>query len=736
MQIVLYQKQHRFLASSAASVTFQGGAGSGKTRAGCAKALVTALVNPGCRGMIVGASYPGLKQAIMPHLEAVADELGLRRAWQHNRADNQITLPNGSSFWLRSADNPESLLGADLAWAWGDEVGLWKRDAYRYLTGRLRQPGYPHQFFATYTPKGRNWTFDELGQDRDGLEVIHATSLENPFVDEDFRERLRREYGEGSPFWRQEVLGEFVTFEGLVYPHFGEQHIGVPAPGLAIVRTVIGVDWGWANPGVMIVVSLDAQDHTWAREEVYERERGLDWWIEQGRRLEGVYGRGVGFYCDPSEPANIDAFRRAGLNAVAANNAVIPGITAVAARINGDREHVAPECVNLLSEYRAYSWKRQRDGTIKADEPEKIFDHACLVAGTLIATARGQVPIEQVRVGENVITRNGLRPVLAAGQSGLATELYTARFSNGRILTGTGDHPVWIAGEGYTFLQALRYGDIIETLPREEECLPCLRDRSGRARQRLSFTGDASSGAIRRHRVPAGAPTTSPEVPTVRRGCAAYTKRSGRITSGRYLLGTIFTTLQIGSTTARRTWPVSSAESTCGITVRRRAKSSGQRPGSALLRRRSRHGNGIDLKKGERGTGTTVYVGGRSGCRSHLPASIVGRPSSQLVRWSSTVQTTASQRRAVQREWITRSGLASSAGRPSPSIATLRPAPVPVHVVSVSRSQLGMPIPVYNLTIADDHEYFANGVLTHNCDARRYAEMALLAPRFDINKWI
>jgi len=28
---------------------------------------------------------------------------------------------------------------------------------------------------------------------------------------------------------------------------------------------------------------------------------------------------------------------------------------------------------------------------------------------------------------------------------------------------------------------------------------------------------------------------------------------------------------------------------------------------------------------------------------------------------------------------------------------------------------------VYNLTVEGEHEYFANGILTHNCDALRYA---------------
>jgi hypothetical protein len=41
--------------------------------------------------------------------------------------------------------------------------------------------------------------------------------------------------------------------------------------------------------------------------------------------------------------------------------------------------------------------------------------------------------------------------------------------------------------------------------------------------------------------------------------------------------------------------------------------------------------------------------------------------------------------------------------------------PVPVSVVSV-RGVTGKAA-VYNLTVEDAHEFFANGVLVHNCDA-------------------
>ena len=30
-------------------------------------------------------------------------------------------------------------------------------------------------------------------------------------------------------------------------------------------------------------------------------------------------------------------------------------------------------------------------------------------------------------------------------------------------------------------------------------------------------------------------------------------------------------------------------------------------------------------------------------------------------------------------------------------------------------------MPVYNITVEDEHEYFANGILVSNCDSIRYA---------------
>ncbi len=386
LDIKAHEPQRIFCRSAAPTVVFQGGVGSGKTWAGVVWALVKkAMGQPGSAGMIVAATFPMLRQATTPHLQRLAEQTGQSQTWQWNRAENVIQLENGSTIYLRSAENPDSLLGADLAWAYGDELGLWRHDAYRYLMGRLRQTGFEHQAAFTFTPKGTtHWTYEELGRRRDGIEIIRVSTHDNPSLSPDVLERLRREYGEGSPFWQQEVAGEYVAFEGLVYPEFSqERHVRVvPPEGVRWVRVVAGVDWGWTNPGVILVLGLDAEDRVWIIGEEYAEGRpvtgaeGTASWVTAAHQLHEAYGVEA-FYCDPSEPGNIDAFRRAGLPAEKADNAVVPGIAAVASRLGNETMYIHPTCTNTIREIMGYCWRQGRDGIARHDEPQKVDDHAC-----------------------------------------------------------------------------------------------------------------------------------------------------------------------------------------------------------------------------------------------------------------------------------------------------------------------------------------------------------------------
>ncbi len=82
----------------------------------------------------------------------------------------------------------------------------------------------------------------------------------------------------------------------------------------------------------------------------------------------------------------------------------------------------------------------------------------CLVAGTLVETSSGPVCIERVRAGDCVLTREGFRTVMWAGETKKVDSLASVLFSNGSVLTGTPDHPIWTRQKGWVPLDALGGG--------------------------------------------------------------------------------------------------------------------------------------------------------------------------------------------------------------------------------------------------------------------------------------
>ncbi|GAB3900761.1 hypothetical protein GCM10029964_088590 [Kibdelosporangium lantanae] len=89
----------------------------------------------------------------------------------------------------------------------------------------------------------------------------------------------------------------------------------------------------------------------------------------------------------------------------------------------------------------------------------------CFPAGTQVATSRGQVPIEGIRVGDQVWAhdlgtgRTELRPVTALFRR-QADEMLTADVS-GVPVQVTRDHPFWVPGKGWVAAGELHAGDVL-----------------------------------------------------------------------------------------------------------------------------------------------------------------------------------------------------------------------------------------------------------------------------------
>ena len=145
-----------------------------------------------------------------------------------------------------------------------------------------------------------------------------------------------------------------------------------------------GLSEDWSGDGV----GLDNDGRMYLVAQVYHTKKTIDWWIEQSRAFDEEFGIET-FVCDPSEPAYIEQYQRAGLNAVAGFNPVRPGINAVQERLAaaGDdkprlfivRDSLRQPDIVLQSEKRPHSVEQEFPSYVWADskareQPVKEFD--------------------------------------------------------------------------------------------------------------------------------------------------------------------------------------------------------------------------------------------------------------------------------------------------------------------------------------------------------------------------
>lgn len=378
-----------FIDDRASETAYVGGVGSGKTAAGVirTKRHVTEW-NPGEMGVIVSPTVPMLRNAIIPEL----------RKWgllggpgvSFNRSEKRIEYPNGSVVVLESANNKrkiDRLRAMNLAWAWMDEAAYQSREAFNVLSDRLRVGTY-RNLFATTTPRGYNWVHEvfaepmpdvsdvELPAEKGGgavyrnastTSVLGVSTRGNPANPDDYIERQeRRRSGEA---YRQEIEGQFVSFEGLVYKWFDDANIVAPdALPETYDKTIYGVDWGGSAPTAILALR-HAGDAWYVVDEFYQRRVVNDTIVSELDRMHDRYGPGP-VYCDTNEPRAIQQLSREGYDAREADKAVETGIRHVDSL--RDRLYVAEGCQNVINEFNAYQYKDAGE----SDDVLKENDHA------------------------------------------------------------------------------------------------------------------------------------------------------------------------------------------------------------------------------------------------------------------------------------------------------------------------------------------------------------------------
>ena len=805
-----------FLACRGPEVLISGPAGSGKSSALLWKIHAACEFAPGVRCLLVRKTRESLtesglvtfEQKILPPRHPSMLKAPQRRLRTNYR------YPNGSEIVVGGLDKPSKIMSTEYDIVACQEATELRQEDWEALSTRLRNNKLPfQQIIGDCNPSApTHWLYQRHLEGR--LKLIESRHEDNPAYYDARRQEwtlLGRKYLDNlaaslSGVALERLLrGRWVQAEGVIYAAWrDDKHLiykadlpgGGEWPPLDW-RRFWSVDFGFTAPFVCQFWAMDGDGRLYLYREIYKTQTLVQdhavrmlgiwseeaaWWSEKRKiALESAHAmtRPEFVVCDHDAEDRATLERHLGLTTLGARKYVRKGIQALSERLlpAGDgrpRLFVVADGIDELDplllaarkprrfqeEVCQYCWNSAKDAPIKEN------DHACFVAGTLVTTRAGQVSIERIRAGDLVLTRQGYRPVLAAGMTDPAAEVLTVTFEDGRTLTGTADHPVWSeTANDFVRLDSLRYDDEVINLTQLE--IDKWRSSFYRADQPTSsesgWVASSTGGIPTRNSRAAG--TTSDaawQMP-----CAASppcTVIFGSTIVAPYRLATTsIMPTEIHSITGSR---ISSASRSWSIM-----------PGTLLIRRHEEQHAGPSWARANgsecrmlRHSGMALMKGlpgiesmpGRSSGTGHLAitsASSVASPTRPRgLTGTASALSTARPRHVVSLGSMTSSAIALPAPGVSRSTATRRSASAPVVALLVPRREspssrelapaaasstrpCPMPRsdtararvrtvtggssvqPVYNLTVDGVHEYYANGILVANCDAARYLVM-------------
>lgn len=598
-----------------------------------------------------------------------------------------------------------------------------------------------------------------------------------PHIGQDKIDRIIQMHGPNSPFTRSALHGEFIElFDGdpVYYAYSQQVHefdtLGWPHGALLIV----GMDVGTHNASVIAAFKTDSagRPHLWVMREIILTGSDTDRQCVELLKVLATefpfWNTGTQvcpqtlFYCDPA--ARNSAFTSRGPNAsalkVIQSHGIFPGMKtavhlqpsiAVVNRLlqqnfttaNGGvvwqfriDKGKCPQLVRGMAG--GYRYASVGQPTYGSDLPLKgalcdNLDHPCFVSGTMIQAQRGEIPIERIRIGDLVETRNGLRRVAAWAKTHEDAAIWRIE-ADGQTLFGTQDHPIWVENYGWKPLAQCLEGDRVLVWNTSN-----LKESHIHAAQTQRIRGDKSilpMAAIR----------------CIGRFGSIITARF--LSIGKFTIGMKTRPIMISQTSNAS--PQESISRNIGGGEKRIQKPTfagiAERISKALRCIRSIFAQAPAkpvTASGDRWISFTdrASIAGSifSGTNTNSGSGYVSRAHTKDGGLKSPRQSTVAQGHAVVAEknlhhisspagvWHSAPNYARrETGEIERSIGSTKYAPYaerPFHPTRLTLKSIALeaaPIKqdgraaVFNITVEGEHEYFANGLLVSNCDAFRY----------------
>lgn len=285
---------------------------------------------------------------------------------EHNKSDRTITL--GSNFInFLSIDDPDKIKSTEYNYIFMEEANEFTYDDFITLELRLSAPtlpSEPNKMYLALNPTDEQGWINQILRYKKGVEIIHSTYKDNPFLQKEYIGMLENLKNEDPEYWKIYGLGEYGKLGNLIYVNNYEIISNYPD---RFEEVIYGLDFGYNNPTALLEIGVKDKMF-YLTERLYETGLTNADLIERLRTI--IKDKRYPIYADASEPARIEEIFNQGFNILPADKSVKDGID----YCKSIKFYSNPENINFNKEIKLYKYRTDKAGNT-IDEPLKFNDH-------------------------------------------------------------------------------------------------------------------------------------------------------------------------------------------------------------------------------------------------------------------------------------------------------------------------------------------------------------------------
>ena len=640
---------------------------------------------------------------------------------EFKRQEGVIHFPNGSRVRLGNFKDERDIdqyLGQEydlIAISESNQLTFTKKK-FMLTCLRTSKPGWRPRLYEDTNPGGVGMAENKKmyvepwkkGEEK-GTRYIHTTVYDNSFVNKEYIQQLETLQGWQRKAW---LDGDWDWAAGSFFTSWREDvHVfpngSVKLNEREIQRWFASMDYGYSHPNCFHLHCEDNYGRIFTMAEYHQNETRIQDHVDNFRdllRLHNLVPEELEFIA-----AGADCFKVDKDGATIASEYLENGIFLTRTQIDrvnawaqmqerlGNVEKGFPptwfihhSCFNLIQQIPMAQYDPKKSGDILKmnydGEQQSGGDDAleCCSKGTLISTTKGHKKIEDVFPGDFVLTREGWKRVLRSAITGMSKKTMRIITDSGKRLDATPNHPVFISGKGWKRFDETKVGDNIL------ECENLIPQQKYQNLQESDFIVTRTEKPEHLGHIFTLRHTTAKEA------IKCITKKFGRYIMARYQkVCTFIMSMEIPSITQFQISNSFLIQSTAKFTYPTEIRhiKNGETPSLGHLENQN-----ADLAERWLRSAYCVERSIRCGITQNKKGIFAANRAKQN---GGGIVDLGTKRGHVN----TARQISEPTNLPLPDFALSR-------VLAITDGEIS---DVYNLTVEDCHEYFANGILVHNC---------------------